>query len=293
VVAANCLDEALDAMLDGLADTPQLPKTMALEAMEDDGPTMAALARVLARRGCAPCILDQFRRPMLRSDLDGDRYLATALSAQTRKKLRQHRRRLAELGTLGEEVVCKPEAVRPALEAFLVMEASGWKGRRGTAILSNETDTAFMRAAVPALAEQGRASIFLLSIDRRPISMQIIVRSGPAAFTWKTAYDEHFQDFSPGMLLLQAYTNALLADASIAFADSCAHDDAGFMSAWTERQAVADLWINVQRGGSLAFRLLGGLQKSYRELRSLAKNIHYAQRIAQVAQGGRRRAKSD
>ena len=33
------------------------------------------------------------------------------------------------------------------------MEASGWKGRQGTALLSNETDAAFMRGAIGALAE--------------------------------------------------------------------------------------------------------------------------------------------
>ena len=51
--------------------------------------------------------------------------------------------------------------------------------------------------------------------------MQLVVRAGTAAFTWKTAYDERFRDFSPGMLLLEDYTAALLADERIAFADSC------------------------------------------------------------------------
>ena len=71
--------------------------------------------------------------------------------------------------------------------------------------------------------------------------MQLILRCGEAAFTWKTAFDERFQDFSPGMLLLEDYTASLLADERIAFVDSCAQDDSGFMAVWTERQPVADL----------------------------------------------------
>ena len=51
--------------------------------------------------------------------------------------------------------------------------------------------------------------------------MQIVLRAGPTAFTWKTAYDEALRDFSPGMLLLEDYTAAFLADPSIATVDSC------------------------------------------------------------------------
>jgi hypothetical protein len=41
---------------------------------------------------------------------------------------------------------------------------------------------------------------------------------------------------------------------------------------------VADLWFDVRRGGSLAFRSLSALQKSYRDLRATAKNAYYATR---------------
>src|SRR3954453_4507273 len=101
--------------------------------------------------------------------------------------------------------------------------------------------------------------------------MQIVARAGAAAFTWKTAYDESFRDFSPGMLLLEEYTASLLADPGVAYVDSCAQDETSFMSVWTERKSVADLWFDARRGGSLSFRSLGALQVSYRELRASAK----------------------
>ena len=103
--------------------------------------------------------------------------------------------------------------------------------------------------------------------------MQIVVRCGRTAFTWKTAYDEAFHEFSPGMLLLEDYTAAFLADPNVAQVDSCAHDENGFMaSAWAERQAIADLWIDVRRGGSLSFLILSSLQKRYHDLREAAKH---------------------
>jgi CelD/BcsL family acetyltransferase involved in cellulose biosynthesis len=131
-----------------------------------------------------------------------------------------------------------------------------------------------MRGAVAALADQGCASIHSLRLDGKPISAQIAVRAGAAAFTWKTAYDETFRDFSPGMLLFEEYTAAFLADKSIAYVDSCSFDDSGYMASWGERQAVADLWIDVRRGGSLEFRAMSGLQKSYRDARAAAKALY-------------------
>jgi hypothetical protein len=217
-------------------------------------------------------------RPKLASDLDGEGYLKSAMSSGSRKKLRQHRRRLGEKGVLARVTASDPQAVRRAIEEFLVLEASGWKGRQGTAFLCHAREAAFMRTAMVTLAEQGCASIDALRLNGEPVSMQLILRCGDAAFTWKTAFDERFQDFSPGMLLLEDYTASLLADERIAFVDSCAQDDSGFMAVWTERQPVADLWFDARRGGSLAFRSLSALQRSYRELRATAKNAYYAAR---------------
>ena len=282
VIDRACLDEVLHAMLDTVAAAPHLPKIIALDLMGMEGAVMEALTRVLAARDSAPRILESFRRPKLASPLDGKAYLEKTLSSSSRKKLRQHRRRLAEKGDLTRVICAEPQAVRGAFEEFLTLEAAGWKGKQGTALLCNESDKAFVRAAIATLAEQGCAWIDALHLNGRPVSMQIIARCGPAAFTWKTAYDERFHDFSPGMLLLEDYTASLLADTSVAFVDSCSHSDSGFMAAWSERQPVADLWIDARRGGSLAFRFLSGLQKGYRDLRAAAKNAYHALRRLRV-----------
>jgi CelD/BcsL family acetyltransferase involved in cellulose biosynthesis len=271
VIDRDRLDETLDAMLDGVAESHVLPKIMSLDTMGSGGPTYDALVRVLAARGTGPCVFEQVQRPRLASELDGKAYLEKALSSSTRKKLRQHRRKLSEKGTLTSSIATSAEDVGKAVDEFLAMEAAGWKGRQGTAIASNTADAAFMRGAMAALAESGSAAVHSIHLDGKPVSMQIVARAGAVAFTWKTAYDEAFHDFSPGMLLLEDYTTAFLADKSIAFVDSCSFDDTGFMSAWQERQSVADIWIDARRGGSLEFRALSGLQKSYRDVRAAAK----------------------
>ena len=156
------------------------------------------------------------------------------------------------------------------------MEAAGWKGANGTALLSNKADAEFIRGAIDGLAERGCASIHSLNLDGKPVSMQIVARAGSRAFTWKTAYDEAFHDFSPGALLLEDYTTAFLADKTISAVDSCSFDETGLMSAWSERQPIADLWIDVRRGGSLGFSVISRVQKNYCDLRGAAKRAYHA-----------------
>lgn len=110
-----------------------------------------------------------------------------------------------------------------------------------------------------------------LSLDARPLSMQIILQCGAAAFTWKTAFDEEFSDFSPGMLLFEDYTAVLLADPAVAYVDSCAYDRDSFMAAWTESQCIGNLWFDVRAGGSLRTEILARTQMRYRALRDIAK----------------------
>jgi CelD/BcsL family acetyltransferase involved in cellulose biosynthesis len=271
VIDRDVLDETLSAMLEYIAGDPTLPKILALDGMRADSATMQALARVLEARGSPPSVLRRSARPMLASKLDAKRYMEQALSASSRKKLRQHRRRLAEKGALESKTITQPNAVALAVEDFLKLEAAGWKGRERSALLCRLPDATFAREMMSALAPRGEAWIHALTLDGRPVSMQIVLRAGAAAFTWKTAYDEALRDFSPGMLLLEDYTAAFLADPNISYVDSCVYDDSSFMAVWSEREPMAELWIDARRGSSAAFVHLSRAQKSYLWLRTQAK----------------------
>ena len=278
VVDRASAEAALAAMLDFVARAGDLPKTLVLDPIRADGPTMQALARVLRARGTAPFVVTQAKRPALESDLDGAAYFEQALSSGSRKKLRQHRRRLSEKGALALEVFETPDAVGNAFDEFLALEAAGWKGRRGSALQCDAAEAAYARDMVTTLAERGEASVHALYLDGKPVSTQIVLRAGSVVFTWKTAYDEAMHDFSPGMLLLEDYTKAFLADASIARVDSCAFDETSFMAAWRERQVIAQVWIDARPGRSLAFGALCRLQKSFLSLRASAKQRYLSWR---------------
>ncbi len=278
VIDAADAAAVLAAMLDFIAQHPRLPKLISLDPIRADGPTMQSLAQALEARRSPLFVLDEGSRPILASKLDAKSYFEKALSGSTRKKLRQHRRRLEERGALDNRVCTAPMDVHGAFEDFLELEASGWKGRRGTALLCDEAEADFAREMVAALAQRGNAAIHALYQHGKAVASQVVLRAGSTAFTWKTAYDEALGDFSPGMLLLENYTAAFLADQSIALVDSCAFDDSGFMSAWSEREQIAHVLFDVRRGGSLVVRALAAWQKTFLVLRRGAKALYLAWR---------------
>src|SRR5690606_22324004 len=78
------------------------------------------------------------------------------LDRHFRQNLRRRRRRLAEHGELGFEVITGGEEVDAALEDALAIEASGWKGAGGTAIRSRPELVGFYSAWVRLLARDRR-----------------------------------------------------------------------------------------------------------------------------------------
>lgn len=275
VVDRDLLEVVLEAMLDATAQMDDCPKTIAIDSMGAGGPTMAALERVLCKRHSAPIVLEQRSRPRLETSLATDAYLKGAMSGSSRKKLRQLRNRLTREGVAVSEVVSDPGRISGELEEFLALEHSGWKGRKGTSILGRPADAAFFRDAFCAMAGAGAASIHSLRLDGRPLAMQLVLRAGSGAFTWKTAFDEDFARFSPGTLLFEDYTRHFLDDETIRFVDSCSEDDSGYMATWTERQSVADLRLSAVRGAGLAFTVVNEAEKRFRLLRSMAKQVYH------------------
>ena len=274
VIDRDLLDPVCEAFLTFIANAADLPNIVALDAMGTDTATFAALERVLAARGGAMHVFSRAQRPKLASSLDAKAYFEQAMSASSRKKLRQHRRRLGEKGALASLVVTAPDAVMRAFEDFLALEASGWKGRQATALLSDAADAQFTRAMIATLAAQGDAEIHSLTLDGRPVSMQVLLRAGRTAFTWKTCYDEALHDFSPGTLLFEDYTAHLLADANVDAVDSCSFDDTGYMASWQERGEIATLWFDARPRHSMTFVLFARLQSAYLALRAQAKTAY-------------------
>ena len=83
----------------------------------------------------------------------------------------------------------------------------------------------------------------------------------PGAFSFKTAFDERFARFSPGVLL-QRENLALLERAGVDWCDSCASADHPMIDHfWRERRAIGRVSVGI--GGKLrraAFRAIARVE---------------------------------
>ncbi|MGY4358119.1 hypothetical protein ACVW0J_004612 [Bradyrhizobium sp. i1.7.7] len=167
------------------------------------------------------------------------RLLHEALGAKKLKELRRQRHRLEEHGPVAFEVARKPDEIGPALETFLQLEASGWKGKRGTALIQHAGDATFIRRAVPALAETAQCEVITLRAGTTPVAAGIVLHHQDRAFFFKLGIDERFARYSPGVQLTLDLTRHLCADPAIASADSTASADHPMINPiWRGRFAI-------------------------------------------------------
>lgn len=213
-----------------------------------NGAAMTTLNQVLHRDGLKARILSSYIRASLGATQDGETLLHEALGAKKLKELRRQRHRLEEHGPVVFEAARKPDEIGPALETFLQLESSGWKGKRGTALVQHAGDASFIRRAVPALADTAQCEIVTLRAGTIPVAAGIVLRHQDRAFFFKLGIDERFAKYSPGVQLTLELTRHLCADPAIANADSTASADHPMINRiWRGRFAIGDVLIPLRR----------------------------------------------
>jgi len=228
-----------------------------LPHMPAEGPVFAGLSRVLARSARMHYLAAQESRAMLTGETSAAAYLEAAMSAKKRKELRRQHNRLAEEGALGFERLEGAEGIPEWTAEFLALEAAGWKGAAGSALASSPETSALFTEALAGAAAAGRLERLALRLDGRAIAMLANFITAPGAYSYKTAFDEAYARFSPGMLL-QLENLTLLERQDIVWADSCAVEGHPMIERlWRDARRMAS--INVAIGGlprRTAFRLL-------------------------------------
>ncbi|WP_256808180.1 GNAT family N-acetyltransferase [Bradyrhizobium sp. Bra78] len=225
-----------------------------------DGAAMNSVRQVLDRDGLKPRILSSYIRASLDATQDGESLLRDALGARKLKELRRQRHRLEEHGAVVFDVARRPDEIGAALETFLQLEASGWKGKRGTALVQHAGDAAFIRRAVLALAETAQCEVITLRAGAIPVAAGIVLRHRDRAFFFKLGIDERFARYSPGVQLTLELTRHLCADPAIASADSTASADHPMINPiWRGRFAIGDVLIPLRRNDPVVALIHGAL----------------------------------
>ena len=261
LVRAGCEALFWQALLDWADAEPGPALFLHLAAMPLEQPLTHVLLDMANAGNRTSALVMREQRAMLHSPLTPDLYLERALTGKKRKELRRQHARLAEQGALTFERREDAQGIDAWIDDFLHLERGGWKGTAGSAMACAPATETLFRNALQHAAALGKLERLALVLNGRPIAMLVNFIAPPGSFSYKTAFDEAFSRFSPGVLL-QRENLALLARDDIGWCDSCAAPDHPMIdSLWTERRPIGRISIAI--GGTLrraAFKLLLSLE---------------------------------
>jgi CelD/BcsL family acetyltransferase involved in cellulose biosynthesis len=242
-----------------------------------DGAAMQTITDALKEAGLAPHVLRAEQRACLDATRNADDLLREALGAKKLKELRRQHNRLAELGPVRFSVAKTPAEVTTAVETFLKLEASGWKGDRGTALKQDAGDVTFIRRATTALSARGQCEVVTLSAGETAVAAGVVLRHKDRAFWFKLGVDAAFAKYSPGVQLAVELTRHLCADPRVRLADSTALPGHPMIEPiWRGRLAIGDVLIPLKPNDpifALTVAALNARRRVRTSLRQLVRTL--------------------
>lgn len=240
------------AFLDQMDSQPGRALFAHLHGLPTDGPLVAALTQVAGEQGRRFGCVERKSRAFLQSDLSAQAYFEDAVRAKKRKELRRQKSRLSEEGVLTFVRSDGDEGLDAWTEEFLTLEKRGWKGQNGSALGCADATRNLFVEALKGAAFGGKLERLELRLDGKPLAMLVNFLCAPGSFSFKTAFDEEYARFSPGVLL-QIENLALLERRDIDWCDSCAAEGHPMIdSLWTDRRSVGRYSIAIGGAGRRA-----------------------------------------
>lgn len=240
-----------------------------LDLVRSDGPVVAALDAALAEHDLASVVTELRDRAALVRRPAND-YVETTLKIKRRRELKRLRKQLTEV--LGAEPVTVDRAGDPeAVDRFLQLEASGWKGRAGTA-LATARDGDFFRGICAAFAAEGRLQLLAYGTPERTVAMKCNLLAQDGVFCLKIAHDEELAKYSPGVQLEVENVDVFHGRPELAWMDSCADPDNQMINRlWPDRRSLVSR--TYARGGLVGLAVRGE-EELVASVRRLRKERH-------------------
>jgi CelD/BcsL family acetyltransferase involved in cellulose biosynthesis len=264
-------EEAFWDGLFGLADsTETMGLFLHLEGLCIDSALTRALEKVCANQKRRFALVHREERALLEHGLSPEAYLEANMRSKKRKELRRQLNRLAELGTVEFVRGDGGDRLDEWTDEFLALERRGWKGANGSALDCSDDTRMLFRAVLAGAAKAGKLELLALRLDGRAIAMLANFITPPGAFSFKTAFDEDFARYSPGVLL-QLENLKMLNRSDIAWCDSCAAQDHPMIdSIWSGRRAIGRYSVAIGgRTNRAAFAALLTAEKAKARLRKI------------------------
>ena len=236
LVRRTAVERGTERLLAGAFRTSRFG-IIALPWLGAGGPVASGLLGALRSHGGSPVVERSFRRAIVTRSAVADG-LEGGISPRHRRDLRRSARRLSE--ALGGSLELHDRTEEAAgVEAFMDLEASGWKGELGTAMRSRDADAQFFRELCDGFRATGRLQMLELGVGDRTVSYKCNLLAGDAVFCFKIAHDETCGRFRPGLQLELRMLELFRDHMSQTWMDSCADPDSPlFEHLWPERRSI-------------------------------------------------------
>ncbi|SIQ28157.1 MULTISPECIES: GNAT family N-acetyltransferase [unclassified Bosea (in: a-proteobacteria)] len=270
VVDRDRAADACRALMRHVLASGDLPHSLSLPLLPLEGPGFDALSEACADIGGSMAVYESWSRPVMipRPGDEPESYLRRSLGSRYKKRMQQVR----AVGRSGALTFRRSRgaAASEALEAFLVLEAAGWKGKSGTAIACDPDHARYIRRLVQLFAEADGVLVDALLLDGKTLAMGLLLESAGRRHFLKIAYDEAEARHSPGRLLTVAMLRADLGGAPPAFFDSGAGEevDAGTY-VWGERRRMGNVVMQIGKKGFDPVRIAAAARYWMRRLRAV------------------------
>jgi CelD/BcsL family acetyltransferase involved in cellulose biosynthesis len=249
-----------------------------LRLFPSDGHAFRALDVAQWATGRPVPVIDQPSRPVAlrRPGTTG----TERMRAKHRKGLARQRRRLAERlgGPLEATVLGEPgRELDRAVDGFLTMEASGWKGHGGGAMACRPGHGAFFQDMCRRFAAAGELQFWILRAGGRILAYQCNLLAGDCVFVFKITYDEEFRAYSPGAQLMVETVRWFHTDGGRDTYDSCLGSGNILHDLFPDRRPMADVLLPTGLRGWAAARTASAGVAAYR---GAARRLHWPARPA-------------
>lgn len=141
-----------------------------------------------------------YSSPAVETDGDFDAW-RTASKRRWGAPLERFRRKMGRDFEAEFVIVQSPEDLERELADGFQVEASGWKGRAGTAIISKPETETFYREVAECFARRGELRLSRIVLDGRTAAFDLCLQRGGRLYLLKTGFDEDFRRLAPGLVM--------------------------------------------------------------------------------------------
>ncbi len=249
LIRRDCGREVLSYIFETLSkDTGA--SLLSFDTVAGEGEFQEVLTDVLYRNSATVFRRDAFTRACFCPMQDAETYIKTKVSKSCRKNTLRLERKLGKDGELEVTTLADNDSAAQWTRDFLSLEASGWKGQGKTALASQESNCGFFEEMSQRMAATGKLAMLKIAYRNQPIGMLFDLHHEDYAIAFKTAFDESYAEYSPG-LIAELHNIKRLHDCDVRMMDSCADPDHPMINrVWKDRNRYQSFVVAI--GGQLS-----------------------------------------